>query len=88
MSRAFSGGHQPSTGDGPHGKPPNQGSGGMLPNDNFGTIRQPTKTLRDEFAMAALTGMLSANRLGHADKEAERAYAFADAMLAAREVKP
>lgn len=47
-------------------------------------------TLRDYFAAAALTGILSENMelcdsYGQAGK---RAYDFADAMLAEREVKP
>lgn len=59
------------------------------------TLGYPTceprhKTLRDEFAMAALTGLLSTNsddsfysKLG----SAQVAYEFADAMLAERERK-
>ena len=45
--------------------------------------------LRDEFAMAALTGMLSASieRPWPCKAMANNAYAFADAMLEAREVK-
>lgn len=52
----------------------------------------PVKTLRDEFAMAALGGLLgrSCDHLNLDDKAlflrlAEGAYALADAMLAARE---
>ena len=44
--------------------------------------------LRDEFAMAALTGMLAANvRHYHPEALAADAYLTADAMLAAREKK-
>ncbi len=49
----------------------------------------PDVTLRDRFAMAALTGMLASETEDSTYGErhaAERAYAMADAMLAAREV--
>jgi hypothetical protein len=51
------------------------------------------KTLRDEFAMAALTAIVSNEGDSFmydytAGKVAERAYGIADAMLAARAVKP
>jgi hypothetical protein len=50
---------------------------------------EPVKTLRDEFAMAALTGLLAMGADGGWSAEpgayAKRAYAYADAMLAARE---
>jgi hypothetical protein len=54
-----------------------------------GVIQKPIhspKTLRDEFAMAALIGMLNSKALAHLRhaEQAETAYAFADAMLAAR----
>lgn len=44
-----------------------------------------TKTLRDEFAMAALTGVVSVHGVGLDPADvAEDAYAVADAMLEAR----
>jgi hypothetical protein len=49
--------------------------------------RARLERLRDEFAMAALTGMLIGEWLS--DKGvATTAYEYADAMLRAREVKP
>ena len=45
------------------------------------------KTLRDEFAMAALTGLIAARAVwtdSSFDRAASRAYQFADAMLEAR----
>ena len=46
-----------------------------------------SSNLRDQFAMAALTGLL-ANPRSHAwPDEASRAYEYADAMLEAREAK-
>ena len=42
-------------------------------------------TLRDQFAMAALTGMLAANYSG--DRVAKSAYQIADYMLEARKEK-
>lgn len=47
----------------------------------------PIVTLRDQFAMAALTGMLTDTRNGddHESEIACMAYAYADAMLEARE---
>ena len=48
---------------------------------------EPVKTLRDEFAMAALNGLLSHNPLGysaHRDARAKVSYGYADAMLKAR----
>ena len=44
-----------------------------------------TLTLRDQFAMAALTGMLAANYSG--DRVAKSAYQIADYMLEARKEK-
>lgn len=44
----------------------------------------PVKTLRDEFAMAALTGLLAHDGDGDPYGDAAKAYATADAMLAAR----
>lgn len=46
-----------------------------------------SKTLRDEFAMAALPSLLTGNWQIQ-DTAAEGAYRAADAMLAAREAKP
>jgi len=46
-----------------------------------------TLTLRDQFAMAALTGLLSYEYQSSADQIAKEAYAVADAMLAARKEK-
>lgn len=50
-----------------------------------------TKTLRDELAMAALqvcaNGLLQPDRRDR-DRTAKIAYAWADSMLAAREIKP
>jgi len=47
-------------------------------------------TLRDWFASQALAGLLAKYGLGEAEPESMAAdsYAYADAMLAAREVKP
>lgn len=52
--------------------------------------REPVRTLRDEFAMAALAGMLAdpAVQVGRStqnDPLAKAAYQIADAMLKARE---
>ena len=41
-------------------------------------------SLRDQFAMAALTGLLAFEYQSSADQIAKEAYAVADAMLAAR----
>jgi len=48
---------------------------------------QPTKTLRDEFAMAALSGLMAGLENGHLahDDAAQFAYDRADAMLKERE---
>jgi hypothetical protein len=43
-----------------------------------------TVSVRDQFAMAALTGLLSYEYQSSADQIAKEAYAVADAMLAAR----
>lgn len=63
--------------------PPNAGSSAKMPTDGL--------TMRDRFALGALSGLLSAapsyagaERLGEA---AERAYALADAMIEQRKVK-
>ena len=56
-------------------------------------LDNPTRTLRDEFAMAALTALAAkdGDAIGpywtHEDK-AIAAYRYADAMLEARKVKP
>lgn len=51
-------------------------------------VFQPVATLRDQFAMAALTGLLSCEETsGGPDEFAEWSYEYADAMLAAREAK-
>jgi len=46
---------------------------------------EPTETLRDKFAMAALTGMLANSmRYCPCEETAEEAYQFADAMIEQR----
>lgn len=49
----------------------------------LGIKRAPPKTLRDEFAIAALTGLLMRVVVGP-DITARSAYEFADAMIKAR----
>jgi hypothetical protein len=47
----------------------------------------PEKTLRDEIAIAALTGLLAnegKSMSGFEDSDAKKCYQYADAMLAAR----
>lgn len=44
----------------------------------------PIETLRDRFAMAALTGLLARRGMSTQMLEAERAYAIADMMMEAR----
>lgn len=53
----------------------------------YGEARSEVReVLRDRFAMAALTGLVANTHLGESiTGHAENAYAFADAMLAARE---
>ena len=51
-------------------------------------IAQAQATLRDQFAMAALTGWLASGGNSCTRKEADDAYMMADAMLTAREAKP
>ena len=66
--------------DRPYSVPP---TGGVI-------VKHPTKelTLRDQFAMAALTGLLAALEYDTpADRIAEQSYAAADAMLEARKEK-
>ena len=48
----------------------------------------PHKTLRDEFAMAALTGILASNRAVPSEVYARDAYLMADLMLDYRKNKP
>ena len=49
--------------------------------------REPTKTLRDEFAMAAISGLLSDPQVGADEKTARLAYRMANFLLKAREVE-
>lgn len=51
------------------------------------TSPQAAPTLRDQFAMAALTGLLASEDMIDEDKAATLAYDCADAMLAARDGK-
>ena len=53
-------------------------------NEMLKGIRTENPTLRDQFAMAALTGMLAANY--SEDRVAKSAYQVADYMLRVREV--
>ena len=56
--------------------------------DQIRNLKSERATLRDQFAMAALTGLLSALEYGNpADHIAQQAYAAADAMLEARKEK-
>ena len=48
---------------------------------------EPQKTLRDEFAMAAMTGLLADPQVCADEKTARLAYRVADFMLKAREVE-
>jgi hypothetical protein len=57
------------------------------PTDILNASNQPTKTLRDEFAMAALTGLCSGNNWFECKDAPKFAYVIADAMLKAREAK-
>lgn len=54
-------------------------------NASFSVIHETEKTLRDEFAMAALTGILGGrdNRGSHSSI-ARHCYEYADAMMGAR----
>ena len=51
------------------------------------TAEPPPVTLRDQFAMAALTGLLQKESIYSASLAAEVAYHMADAMLKQREAK-
>jgi hypothetical protein len=53
--------------------------------DQIRNLKSERATLRDQFAMAALTGMLAANY--SRDRVAESAYQVADYMLGARKEK-
>lgn len=59
-------------------------------NERLLDIVERMPTLRDQFAMAALSAIMGLPVLGHADEvgadaRCEMAYVYADAMLAARE---
>lgn len=47
-------------------------------------LEDPIKTLRDEFAMAALTGVIRSESLRNTSRIAQIAYEIADDMLKAR----
>lgn len=58
------------------------------PRDRFtDTTHMPAKTLRDEFAMAALTGMLASDMDAEDATFARASYTFADAMMLERSKK-
>ena len=57
----------------------------IIPND---PRYLPPKTLRDEFAMAALTGLLASDVQDGAAVFAKLSYVLADAMLEARKERP
>jgi len=65
--------------DRPYSVPP---TGGVI-------VKHPTQelTLRDQFAMAALTGIVRGTPVASAQVAASCAYVFADAMLEARKEK-
>ena len=56
----------------------------------YGEINHPGMTLRDWFAGQALSGLLGGVPVSHLSFKniGSEAYAYADAMIAAREVKP
>ena len=54
-------------------------------NERLKGIRTEHPTLRDQFAMVALNGIIAADLLQEAKMCAHDAYLFADAMLKARE---
>ena len=54
---------------------------------NWGKTIVEQPTLRDQFAMAALTGMMATNSTNDVMAYVRDAYKMADAMLAAREEK-
>ena len=51
----------------------------------LGELEEPGMTLRDYFAAKALQGFISRGGNYNAEFDADRAYAFADAMLKARD---
>ena len=55
-----------------------------LPQPVHFTVREPRATLRDQFAMAALTGLLSDPTSSGPEGCATAAYLYADAMMEAR----
>ena len=55
-----------------------------LPQPVHVTVREPRATLRDQFAMAALTGLLSDPTSSGPEGCATAAYLYADAMMEAR----
>lgn len=64
--------------------------GGAVTYEGFTEVflRHDVKTLRDEFAIAALTGILArSSRTQNDEAVAEDAYEIADAMLEARKAK-
>lgn len=57
--------------------------------DRHAEMQAAYERLRDEFAMAALTGLLSASStIGTREGYCKGAYEFADAMMKARENEP
>jgi hypothetical protein len=55
--------------------------------DQIRNLKSERATLRDQFAMSALTGMIPSISSSNWTKIAEHSYEVADAMLAAREKK-
>lgn len=53
----------------------------------FPPVPERTPTLRDQFAMATLTGILTDASYRYHEDDAEKAYRIADAMLEARNAK-
>ena len=59
--------------------------GTYAPDCTVGTYAPETKNLRDEFAMAALTGFVAnPNNIAGTEESAQWAYRYADAMIEAR----
>ena len=74
-------GYQPTCADGPQGPPPNMGSGGRRP--------RTSDDLRDFYAWKFIEAqmnslLLAANFTAACGSTAQRAYTFADAVMAAR----